>query len=163
MPIAKTIFGTNTKRMEPISFIIPVTPVSLQNSGRKVMVMGGRPVFYKDKKAKDWIKVVGYYAKNYTPAEPYEGAVKLTLTFVMKRPVAMNAKKFSQGRIPADKRPDTDNLCKCLTDALIGFWVDDAQITTLQASKWFSARTEMPRIEVHIEPINKTHGQQESI
>jgi len=150
--------------MDAISFVIPVIPKSLQNSGRKAMCMRGRVIFYKAPEAKDWIKVVGYYAKNYTPAKPYEGPIKLTLTFVMKRPVAMNAKKFPQGRIPADKRPDTDNLCKCLTDALIGFWVDDAQITTLQASKWFAAKTEMPRIEVHIKPINTdTYGQPTSI
>jgi len=143
--------------MQPISFTIPVLPVSLQNSGRKVMVMGGRPVFYKDKKAKDWIKVVGYYAKQYTPAKPIEGPIKLTLHFVLKRPVAVNGKKHTPERIPADRRPDTDNLCKCLTDALLGFWLDDSQITTLQASKWFASKIETPRIEVTIQPINTTH------
>ena len=137
-----------------ITFTIPVLPVSLQNSGRKVMVMGGRPVFYKEKKAKDWIKVVDFYAAPHKPSKPIEGPIKLSLDFVLKRPVALNAKKFSQGRIPADKRPDTDNLCKCLTDALTGFWVDDAQVTTLEASKWFAARAETPRIEVSIQPIN---------
>ena len=140
-----------------ISFTIPVLPVSLQNSGRKVCVMGGRAIFYKDQKAKNWIKVVGFYANPHAPAKPIEGPIRLTLTFVMKRPVALNAKKHSQGRIPADKRPDTDNLCKCTTDALLGFWVDDAQITELNASKWYASRTETPRIEVTIQSINTSH------
>jgi Holliday junction resolvase RusA-like endonuclease len=140
-----------------ITFTIPVLPVSLQNSGRKVCVMGGRAIFYKNQKAKNWIKVVGFYANPHAPSEPYEGAIKLTLTFVMKRPVALNAKKYPKGRIPADKRPDTDNLCKCTTDALIGFWIDDAQITHLNASKWYAAKDETPRIVVTIESINTSN------
>jgi Holliday junction resolvase RusA-like endonuclease len=144
--------------MKPISFTIPVVPVSLQNSGRRVCVMGGRAIFYKDQKAKDWIKVVGFYANQHQPSKLIEEPVRLTLTFVMKRPVALNAKKFSQGRIPADKRPDTDNLSKCLTDALVGFWDDDARICELRASKYFAGKTEMPHIEVTIEGINpNTH------
>ena len=118
------------------------------------MVMGGRPVFYKDKKAKDWIKVVGFYANPHVPVNPIQGPICLTLTFVMKRPVALNGKKHNQGRIPCDKKPDTDNLCKCLTDALIGFWEDDAQITTLHASKCFAAKNEQPKIAISIQSIN---------
>jgi Holliday junction resolvase RusA-like endonuclease len=143
--------------MNPISFVIPVEPKSLQNSGRKAMCMGGRVVFYKAKEAKEWIKVVGFYANPHVPSKPIEGPIRMTLTFVMKRPVAMNAKKHPVGRIPADKRPDTDNLCKCTTDALLGFWVDDSQITELNASKWYAAKAETPRIEVTIQPINTSH------
>jgi len=143
--------------MNPISFVIPVEPKSLQNSGRKAMCMGGRVIFYKAPEAKDWIKVVGFYANPHVPAKPIEGPIRMTLTFVMKRPVALNAKKFPTGRIPADKRPDTDNLCKCTTDALLGFWVDDAQITELNASKWYAAKAETPRIEVTIQSIKSIH------
>jgi Holliday junction resolvase RusA-like endonuclease len=138
-----------------ISFTIPVLPVSLQNSGRKVMVMGGRPVFYKAKEAKDWIAVVGYYANPHAPKQPIQGPIRMAITFVMKRPVSLNAKNFSTGRIPYDQRPDTDNMCKCLTDALNGFWEDDAQITELHASKWYAAKTEQPKIVITIESINE--------
>jgi Holliday junction resolvase RusA-like endonuclease len=154
--IAKTTFGQTTKTMNPITFVIPVTPKSLQNSGRKAMCMGGRVIFYKAPEAKDWIKVVGFYANPHRPAKPLEGPIKLSLCFVMKRPVALNGKKFNQGRIPADKRPDCDNMAKCTTDALLGFFVDDAQITELNVSKWYAAKAETPRIEVSIQPIN-TH------
>lgn len=118
--------------------------------------MGGRAIFYKDEKAKDWIKVVGFYANQFRPAQLIEEPVKLTLTFVMKRPIALNAKKYPAGRIPADKRPDTDNLSKCLTDALVGFWDDDARICHLSATKYFAGKTEMPHIEVSIESLNPT-------
>lgn len=47
-------------------------------------------------------------------------------------------------------------MAKCTTDALLGFFVDDAQITELNVSKWYAAKTETPRIEVSIQPIN-TH------
>jgi len=140
--------------MEPISFIVPVTPASMQGACKRAMCMGGRVVFFKEKRAKDWIKVVGFYANPHAPKKPIEGAIKMTVTFVMKRPASLNAKKFTTGRIPCAKRPDTDNLCKCLTDSLIGFWEDDAQITELHASKWYAAKTEQPKIVITIESIN---------
>ncbi len=140
--------------MKPISFVIPVAPKSLQNSGRKVMCKGGRAIFYKAPEAKDWIKVVGFYANPHVPATYIDGPIRLTLTFVMKRPVAFNAKKYNQGRIPADKRPDCDNMAKCTTDALQGFWMDDASITELNVSKWYAANGEQPKIEVSIQSIN---------
>jgi len=121
------------------------------------MCMGGRVVFYKAKEAKEWIKIVGFYANPHVPAKPIEGPIRMTLAFVLKRPVALNAKKHPAGRIPADKRPDTDNLCKCTTDALVGFFLDDAQITELNASKWYAAKAETPRIEVTIQPINQSN------
>ena len=140
--------------MKPLSFVIPTEPKSLQNSGRKVACKGGRAIFFKAPEAKAWIKVVGFYANPHVPAQYIQGPISLTLCFVMKRPVALNGKKFNQGRIPFDKRPDTDNLCKGLTDALVGFWMDDSQITELHASKWYAAKGEMPKIEVTIKPIN---------
>ena len=140
--------------MTSISFAIPTEPKSLQNSGRKSMCKGGRVIFYKAPEAKAWIKVVGFYANPHVPQQYIQGPISLSLTFVMKRPVALNGKKFNQGRIPFDKRPDTDNLCKAFTDALVGFWMDDSQITELHATKWYAAKGEMPKIEVTIKSIN---------
>jgi len=144
--------------MKPISFVIPTEPKSLQNSGRKVMCKGGRAIFYKAPEAKAWIKVVGFYANPHIPAQFIDGPISLTLCFVMKRPMALNGKKFNQGRIPCDKRPDCDNMAKCTTDALQGFWLDDASITELNVSKWYAAKGEMPKIEVTIKKIN-THNE----
>jgi Holliday junction resolvase RusA-like endonuclease len=118
------------------------------------MCKGGRAIFYKSQDAKAWIKVVGFYSNPHVPQQCIQGPISLSLTFVMKRPVALNGKKFKQGRIPFDKRPDTDNLCKGFTDALVGFWTDDSQITELHASKWYAAKGELPKIEVIIKSIN---------
>ena len=153
MQTAKTTSGQTIKIMNPIAFVIPTEPKSLQNSGRKVMCKGGRAIFYKATEAKAWIKVVGFYANPHVPAQYIQGPISLTLCFVMKRPVALNGKKFNQGRIPFDKRPDTDNLSKGFTDALVGFWMDDSQITELHASKYYAAKGELPKIEVAIESI----------
>jgi Holliday junction resolvase RusA-like endonuclease len=149
--------GYPTRKMSPISFVVPTEAKSLQSSGRKVMCKGGRAVFYKSQDAKAWIKVVGFYANPHVPAQYIQGPISLSLTFVMKRPVALNGKKFNQGRIPFDKRPDTDNLCKGFTDALVGFWMDDSQITELHASKYYAAKGEMPKIEVTIKQINTSN------
>lgn len=137
--------------MTPITFTIPVCPASLQFSGKRVMVRAGRPIFFKQKKASDWEKIVGWYANPHRPANALEGPLKLAVTYVLKRPIALNAKRYSRERIPAPKRPDLDNLQKNLQDAVKGFWIDDAQIVKLDISKCYAAVAETPRIEITID------------
>ena len=149
--------------MKPISFTIPVCPMSLQNSGRRVMVRNGTPIFYKQKKAKDWEKLIEYTANPHKPARPYEGPISMRVEFVLKRPIALNRKKFNPGRIPCPKRPDADNMQKCLQDSLKGFWLDDAQIVELHLIKVYASKTETPKIEVSIHPYNPTPNDTKSI
>jgi hypothetical protein len=44
---------------------------------------------------------------------------------------------MARGVIPCDTRPDCDNLCKILFDAMtrLGFWGDDSQIADLRFVK----------------------------
>lgn len=132
------------------SFTIPVCPQSLQFSGRRVMVRNGKPIFFKQKKAADWIKVVEWYAVPHRPASPFDGPLTLEAVYVLKRPVALNAKKHPRTRIPCTKRPDLDNLQKNLQDSIKGFWLDDAQIVHLNIRKYYAAVAETPKIEISI-------------
>ena len=65
------------------------------------------------------------------------------------------SKKFKQAAIegierPA-KKPDPDNIFKCLTDALSGVaYKDDKQIVDARIHKWYA---EVPRVEVRIKII----------
>jgi len=147
--------------MEPISFIVPVTPASMQGAGKRAMCMGGRVVFFKEKRAKDYESVIRFYAQPHIPKKKFCDPVKLTIAFVLKRPVSLNGKKTYQGRHPAIKRPDLDNLVKfSVQDCLNEFWEDDSLVVQLAASKWFAAIDETPKIEIKIEainPINTSH------
>ena len=65
------------------------------------------------------------------------------------------SKKFKQeailgGERPA-KKPDTDNIFKCITDALSGIaYKDDKQIVAATVNKWYA---EVPRVEALIRII----------
>ena len=147
--------------MGHIAFIVPVTPASMQGAGKRAMCMGGRVVFFKEKRAKDYESVIRFYAQPHIPQKKFCDPVKLTIAFILKRPVALNGKKFHHGRIPATKRPDLDNLVKfSVQDCLNEFWEDDSLVVQLSASKWFAAIDETPKIEIKIEaiqPINTSH------
>jgi Holliday junction resolvase RusA-like endonuclease len=140
--------------MEAVSFIVPIMPASMQGAGKRAMSMGGRVVFFKEKRAKDYETAIKFYASPHIPKEKFTGPVKLTIAFVLKRPASLNGKKFPQERIPATKRPDLDNLVKfSVQDCLSAFWEDDSLVTQLIASKWYAAVNEQPKIEIAIESI----------
>lgn len=63
------------------------------------------------------------------------------------------ARKTSQpgegGRIRHTRRPDLDNIIKCVKDALgKGALTDDAQIWQMAAEKWYASHGESPHVEV---------------
>ncbi len=78
----------------------------------------------------------------------------INVTFYLRRPKAMMAKKWPDCSIPCDRRPDLDNLVKMICDGLNGIaYRDDGQIHWLQASKWYHEKNGVQRTEVklHIE------------
>lgn len=108
----------------------------------------------------------------YTPEKTvlYENLIK-TMFMQSKRPPIEGNDKAIQMRIKAHygvpksdskpirnaklcheirptKKPDIDNLCKVVADALNGLaYHDDTQIVNVEVSKWYS---ENPRVEVWI-------------
>lgn len=78
----------------------------------------------------------------------------VTITAYMSIPTS-KSKKFKQAAIlggerPA-KKPDTDNIFKCITDALSGIaYKDDKQIVAATVNKWYA---EVPRVEALIRII----------
>lgn len=133
-----------------IAFTLPLDPHSVQHGGKRVAVINGKPRFFKTKKAASWANAVGLCANRYRPSQPFSCPVKLCVTFVIRRPQSLGGKKYPEGRLPAPKRPDLDNLQKGLQDALKGFWEDDSQIVELSLKKVYSAKGEEPKIEVEI-------------
>jgi Holliday junction resolvase RusA-like endonuclease len=135
----------------PISLTLPISPRSIQFSGKRVMVRAGRPVFFKNKQAVGFQSQVASYAASSAPPELLTCPISLSVVFVVQRPKALGGKRHPAGRIPAVKRPDLDNLVKGLLDAIKGYWVDDSQIVSMQLQKHYAAKEEKPHIHITID------------
>lgn len=92
-------------------------------------------------------------------AAPLEGALAVTVTFVMPR----NKGHFGTGRNAGvlkpgaprwhTVRPDIDKLSRALLDALKAVvWLDDGQVVQKQATKRYADAHEPPGAQVWIEP-----------
>ncbi len=84
------------------------------------------------------------------------GELKVHITAYFSIPSSKSQKAklmMIQGDIRPTKRPDIDNVVKCVTDALNGIvYKDDSQIVEVIARKFYS---EEPRVEVTIKEIIK--------
>lgn len=81
--------------------------------------------------------------------EPLQGALEMSCTFFFVPPKSTPKKTLSAmyGTYHT-KKPDADNLVKCVQDSLNGIcYVDDAQIAVLNARKYYADK---PRAEIVI-------------
>lgn len=63
-----------------------------------------------------------------------------------------NLKLIGLGLLPWTKKPDIDNICKSVLDALNGIaYADDGQITKIRASKEYTLQEE--RIEIEVKEV----------
>jgi len=93
--------------------------------------------------------VKGQAAEQVT--ELIRGPVMMDVRFRFNRPGHMIWKKKPMVEVPKDSRPDLDNLIKSVTDPLNKIaYVDDGQIFSLHAEKWYCSGDEMPGAEIKI-------------
>ncbi len=82
------------------------------------------------------------------------GPIKVRLSFHMKRP-----QKLTSGYAYHVKRPDIDNLTKCVLDALNGIlWKDDSQVAVLEACKSYVTE---PMTVITVTPLTLTEMEDE--
>ena len=80
-------------------------------------------------------------AKEYAPKKPLTHKFDVHLTFCYKRPKShyrsVNKEPVLKDDMPYYKtsRPDVDNLARWVLDSLQDFYVDDAQVVSLNAIK----------------------------
>jgi Holliday junction resolvase RusA-like endonuclease len=122
-----------------ISFVINAAPVpkgrprfSRQHNTRNV-------VAYTPKRTRDYEAQVLEAAKPHF-AEIITEPCHIYIKVVFPRPQRLKAKRFPDGLIPHDKRPDLDNLAKAVMDGIGPLMTDDALITKMTASKFYSER-----------------------
>ena len=118
----------------------------------------GRPRFFKrgnfvgtftPKKTRKAEEDFLLQALKYRPELPLEGELSIKLTFYLQPPKSLSKKKYEAGIRPS-KRPDLDNYIKIIDCLNKIFWVDDSQIVSIQADKFYS---HSPRVEVEIEKL----------
>ena len=91
-----------------------------------------------------WRSTIGWEA-TLAGCKPEEGAMKLTLLFVMPRPKTIK-------RPSPSVAPDLDKLTRAAMDALTAVaYKDDGQVIEIHAMKIYGG---MPGLEVRIEKIN---------
>lgn len=135
-----------------IQFTLPMSAQPVQTGGKRVMIRGGKPLFFKDKRTTSYENALTVLAANHAPEQPMEGPIHIGIVFVMARPKYLMVKKANEGLIEAAKRPDLDNLMKGVLDPLtrLGFWRDDSQITSAAVRKLYAEKDGSARIEIKI-------------
>lgn len=141
--------------MAELTIMIPGEPCA---QGRpRFSTAGGFVKAYDPVKSRNYKAFVRMIAQKEIDKQGWkytELPLTVTITAYASIP-SSKSKKFKQAAIegierPA-KKPDTDNIFKCLTDALSGVaYKDDKQIVDARIHKWYA---EVPRVEVRIKII----------
>lgn len=122
-----------------IEFIVIMEPVA---KGRPRF---GRGFTYTPGKTRAFEEAFRWASRGYRPAKPISDPIEVTLLFQIKKP------KSSKREQPCVK-PDLDNFCKSVLDAMSDFWIDDSQIVRLYARKRYGM---VPLIGVQINRIGE--------
>ena len=77
------------------------------------------------------------------------GPVRIAIDAYLPRPKRLCRKIDPSGAIPAECKPDWDNIGKIVCDALNGIaYADDSQVWSGIVQKWYHAKDGMPRVEI---------------
>ena len=79
-------------------------------------------------------------------------AVRIMAVYAIPKSVSKRKRKaMIAGYVRPTKKPDADNVAKCICDALNGLaWKDDSQVVRLYVEKFFG---EEPLVEAEIEEV----------
>ncbi len=126
-------------------FFIAIKPPTVTHQEKQVSVVKGKPIFYEPPELKAARAMLMAHLGKHVQKK-YTGAVRLLTKWCF--PIKG---KHTDGEWKTSK-PDTDNLQKLLKDCMttVGFWKDDAQVTSEIAEKFWA---EKPGIYIKIEEL----------
>lgn len=133
----------------------------------QAFVMRGRARVYDPGTAAEWKWLVASAAKSLAPFKPWEGPVKVSMILRFPRPKShFNSKGLLKPQLAGacqGSKPDAENCAKAILDALngLGFWKDDAQVSTLIVHKQYTC--DAPHSEIAMQPIEESHHQLEFV
>jgi Holliday junction resolvase RusA-like endonuclease len=123
--------------MSELKFFIPCVPPRATAQQKGAFVAGGKVRFYKKARIaqaeSDWISLL----RPHAPESPLQGPLLVDVSFVFPFKKTERKADRERGWVRSHTRPDIDNLCKMLFDAMsrLGFWNDDGQIADMRARK----------------------------
>ena len=122
--------------MFDISFIIPVAP----KGKARHRTANGRAYTPADQVR--WEQQFALFAAQHRPEQVLTGALGLYVTAVFSRPKRLRRKKDSENFIYHTSKPDADNVCKSICDALndTGWWRDDSQVAFMSCTKYYEEK-----------------------
>jgi Holliday junction resolvase RusA-like endonuclease len=160
----------------PITITVSGEPQSQDRRTRQLRTKDGR-VFsgtYLLPETRRWREAILCAARRHPdfPREPWQGPVRVSIEAFFERPCYMQAKKFGDGPIRKNSKPDADNLVKAVLDALTpprpkrvtskaerevlrkGYmWEDDGQVHLGPVDRYYAAREAGPGVIITIERI----------
>ena len=136
-----------------MTIFLPITPpkATAQGNGKRIVVIQGRPRFFKGRQAASAEHALTALLAPRKPHEPAQGPVSLDIQLTWPWRVREPLKTRARRKIPHTSKPDADNSVKSLIDCMtkLGFWKDDSQISDLRIRKWWGSE---PGILITIEP-----------
>lgn len=140
--------------MTEVFILVPGEPVA---KGRPRFAKRGNFVStYTPEKTREYeLKVSCEARRSMGMRAPIVGPVELKIELSMGIPASWSKKKRLQattGEIRPTSKPDWENVCKALCDALNGIaWMDDSQVVEATVSKRY---TEEPCAIIKVRPLD---------
>lgn len=122
-----------------VSFVVRCIPTPQQRP-RHMRTRSGIDMTYKSGRQKSNEATLHALLAPHVPPEPLTGGLELQFTAIMPLPASVSKKRkeaMLSGQIGHTVKPDLDNLCKQLKDAMtrLRFWQDDRQVVRLVCEK----------------------------
>jgi Holliday junction resolvase RusA-like endonuclease len=134
-----------------------VNGIAQQAGSKRAFVPKGwtRPIITDtNKNLKTWQQLVADVAHHELLQRPviergqWRDGVRLGVVFYLPRPVSLPRRVVAHV-----KKPDLDKLIRSVQDALAGvLYRDDAQIVDLVARKRYAAESDVPHVDIRLEP-----------
>jgi crossover junction endodeoxyribonuclease RusA len=123
-----------------IKFRIDCNPPKATSQQKGVMVIAGKPRYFKRKHVQQAEQDLTALLMPHRPAKPLCGPVRLMVVWAYPWRKSESKRNRARGWLPCDTRPDCDNLSKLFCDAMtrLGFWGDDSQVADLRFRKQWS-------------------------
>jgi len=122
-----------------IAFHLQIVPpkATSQGAGKRMVIVKGKPMFFKNRKAQSAENDLTLLCAGHRPAEPFTGPVSLSVDYVFPWRKSEPLKRRALGRVPHTSKPDCSNMIKMLEDVLtkLEFWTDDSLVADLRVTK----------------------------
>jgi Holliday junction resolvase RusA-like endonuclease len=122
-----------------ITFRLPINPpkATSQGAGKRLAIVAGRPMFFKNKAAKSAEHDLTVLCSRHAPEEPMTGPLVLKIDFVFPWRKSEPKRRLALGIVPHTSKPDASNIIKMIEDVLtrLRFWEDDSQVSDLRVTK----------------------------